>query len=316
MSEPRPDDGYRAVMRACADAIGLHPPEIVLPTDHWAEINGITTHYLDWGNPHLPHLVLLHGGGLTAHTWDMAALLLRDRYHVIAPDQRGHGDSGWTPDQQAHIDPYDLMLTDTRIFLDHLAFDRMALCGMSMGALNAIRYASRHPGRLQALAIVDVGPRVMREGRLEMARFRRETETLSHFDDFLDRAIQFNPQRHPAHLRYSLLHSLKRVDSGWTWKQDLRGGTRDDDAVTAALPTEMEERARWMSADLRAIKIPTLLIRGEISNMLPPDAAAEVVELMDDCELATIPGAGHSVQGDNPVAFARTLDEFLSRQLG
>ena len=316
MSEPRLDEDYRAAMRACADAIGLRPSAFVLPADHWVEINGIKAHYVDWGNPHLPHLVLLHGGGLTAHTWDMAALLLRDRYHVIALDQRGHGDSSWTPDQQAHLDTYELMLTDTRAFLDHLGFDRMALCGMSMGALNAIRYASRHPGRLQALSIVDVGPRVMREGRLEMARFRRGTETLSHFDDFFGRAVQFNPQRHPAHLRYSLLHSLKQVDGGWTWKQDLRGGTRDDDAVTASLPAEMEERARWMSADLRAIKIPTLLMRGAISNMLPPDAAAEVVELMDDCELVVIPGAGHSVQGDNPAAFAQTLDIFLSRRLG
>ncbi len=316
MSDPRPDEDYSAAMRACAEAIGLRPSAFVLPSDHWVEMNGIRGHYLDWGNPHLPHLVLLHGGGLTAHTWDMAALLLRDRYHIIALDQRGHGDSGWTPDYQAHLDSYELMLGDTRAFLDHLGYDRIALCGMSMGALNAIRYASRHPACLHALSIVDVGPRVMREGRLEMARFRRETETLSHFDDFLGRAVKFNPQRDPAHLRYSLLHSLKRVDGGWTWKQDLRGGTRDDDAVTAALPAEMEERARWMSADLRAIKIPTLLMRGAISNMLPPDAAAEVVELMDDCELAVIPGAGHSVQGDNPAAFAQTLDKFLSYRLG
>ena len=82
---------YTEEMRACAEAIDLAPSAIVRPEDRWTDLNGIRFHYLDWGNERLPHLVLLHGGSLTAHTWDMASLLLRDRYHVVALDQRGHG---------------------------------------------------------------------------------------------------------------------------------------------------------------------------------------------------------------------------------
>ena len=77
-------------------------------------------HYLDWGDEHLPHLVLLHGGSLTAHTWDMASLLLRDRYHVVSLDQRGHGDTAWTPDDQLDRDNGDLLLEETHAFIEQL----------------------------------------------------------------------------------------------------------------------------------------------------------------------------------------------------
>ena len=61
-----------------------------------------------------------------------------------------------------------------------------------------------------------------------MEQFRTATETLAQFDDFLDRAIKFMPHRPPAHLRYSLTHSLKRTDDGWTWKQDHRRRPQSD----------------------------------------------------------------------------------------
>jgi len=305
---------YRAEMSACAEAIGLQPSRICQPEDRWVDLNGIRFHYLDWGNDQLPHLVLLHGGSLTAHTWDMAALLLRDRYHVVAPDQRGHGDTGATPEERPDTDNDELMLQDTEAFIEHLGYDQLALCGMSMGALNAIRYAARHPQRLAAIVIVDVGPAVMLEGRLEMEQFRNETETMSEFEDFVRRAIKFNPQRRPEHLRYSLLHSLKPVDGGWTWKQHQQSAVARESAK-AHWKVEREERSRWMSEDLRAIKLPTLLMRGEISRMLSPGAARDAAALIEDGELAVIPRAGHSVQGDNPQDFARVLDDFLTRRL-
>lgn len=306
---------YRAEMRACAEAIDLRPPRIVQPEDRWVDLNGIRFHYLDWGNAHLPHLVLLHGGSLTAHTWDMAALLLRDRYHIVAPDQRGHGDTGATPPEQVDADNNDLMLQDVGAFIDHLGYDRLVLCGMSMGALNAIRYAARRPQRLDAIVIVDVGPAVVLEGRIEMEQFRNATETMRDFEDFVQRAIKFNPQRRPEHLRYSLLHSLERVENGWTWKQHQRSQGAAETAE-AHWKAEREERARWMRADLGAIKLPALLMRGEISKMLSPEAALDAAACLEDCELAVIPRAGHSVQGDNPRDFARVLDEFLTRRVG
>lgn len=305
---------YLADMRACAEAINLGVTEFVLPEDRWVDLNGLRFHYLDWGNETKPPLVLLHGGSLTAHTWDMAALMLRQHYHLIALDQRGHGDTGWTPEAQFGEDNDEVMLRDTEAFIDHLGYDRIILCGMSMGGINAFRYASRHADRLRALIIVDVAPVLMQEGQVDMAKFRQETETLSRFDDFLERAVKFAPQRKPAHLKYSLLHALKQVPEGWTWKQDRRqrpGAPTGD----AALAVRAERNARLWD-DVRAIPTPTLLMRGGISRILSMESADATAKEMADCETVEIPNAGHTVQGDNPADFARELDAFVAKRLG
>ncbi|HJP40378.1 MAG TPA: alpha/beta hydrolase [Dehalococcoidia bacterium] len=312
MNQPRTD--YLKEMRAAAEAIDLNPREFVQPTDHWVDLNGIRFHYLDWGNPELPHLVLLHGGSLTAHTWDMSALLLRQHYHVVALNQRGHGDTGWTPEDQLGEDWGAFMHQDTEQFMDHLGFEKFVLCGMSMGGINSYHYAARHPGRLQALIIVDVAPVTMKEGIIEMAQFRQDTETLSKFEDFLERAIKFNPKRNPAHLHYSLLHSLKQVDDGWTWKQDHRRPQQDLSDEEAKKTREVRSEELWQ--DVKAITTPTLLMRGENSKILAAEAAEKTVASMHDAEFVVVPRATHNVHADNPKDFAAELISFVSRKLG
>ena len=301
---------YATEMRECAEAIGLNPPEFVTPEDKWVTLNGIRMHYLDWGNDSKPPLVLLHGGGLTAHTWDMAALLLRPHYHMIALDQRGHGDTEWTPEAQLGEDNDALMLRDTEAFIDFLGYPQVILCGMSMGGNNSYRYAPTHADRLRLLIIVDVAPDLSTEGQRDMAAFRRDSETLSRFEDFLDRAVQFNPNRAPAHLKYSLMHSLKPAEGGgWTWKQDHRRRTPQDDAARAAHASSL-----WTA--VREITTPTLLMRGEVSRILSAENAEATAKAMHDCELVVIPRATHNVQGDNPKDFAAALDAFVVKRLG
>lgn len=310
---------YLDDMKACAEAINLGVTNYVQPEDRWVRLNDLDFHYLDWGNSHLPPLLLLHGGSLTAHTWDMAALLLRDQFHVIALDQRGHGDSGWTAEALLGENNQDLMAADTEAFINYLAYPRIVLCGMSMGGMNSLRYAAKHADRLARLIIVDIAPVTMQEGLMEMEAFRRETETMSKFEDFLERAVKFNPQRKPAHLKYSLLHSLKQVDDGWTWKQDHRPRPEtapppSDEAAKEQMQAMRRERSESLWADVKAITTPTLLMRGAISKILSEEAAKETVAAMTDAELVVIPNAGHSVQGDNPQAFATELKAFIDRR--
>ncbi len=310
----RPFANYLDEMRACAEAIGLEPREFVQPEDRWVQLNGINFHYLDWGNEHLPPLVLLHGGSLTAHTWDMACLLLREHYHCIALDQRGHGDTDWTPADQLDVDNGELMREDTQAFIEHLGYERIILCGMSMGGMNSIRYASEHPERLSALIVVDIAPVTMQAGILEMEAFRQETETMRRFEDFLERAIKFNPQRKPAHLKYSLMHSLKPVEDGWTWKQDHRRRRSSGDLSEEEQRAARAARTEQMWEQVRSIPVPTLLMRGEISKILSKEAADEMAAAMQDAEHVLIPGATHSVQGDNPKDLARELHAFVERR--
>lgn len=296
-------------MREAATAAGVTPPAFVLPTDHFASVNNLRLHFLDWGKAHLPPIVLLHGVRLQAHTWDMSALLLRDHYHLIAVDQRGHGDSEWTSDADFVQDTFQLMVEDARQLIDHLStkhgWKKFILVGMSMGGIVAMQYAAQFANRLQALCIVDIAPTTMNSGVLSMEGFKLETETLSRFEDFLERAHKFMPHRPIAQLRYSLLHSLKQQPDGrWTWKQDHRPG-----AVKRLTPLS----DLWN--DLPKIDVPTLLMRGAQSNVLAEDTALRAVQTFPNAKLVTIDPATHNVHSDNPSAFARELHSFLHATL-
>jgi len=293
------------LVRDAAVAAGVAPREFVLPTDHYAVANALRLHYLDWGNAHLPPVLLLHGVRLQAHTWDMAALLLRDHYHLVAVDQRGHGDSEWTSDAQFGDDTFDLMLEDTRQLVEQLAdrwrWDKFILVGMSMGGITAMRYAAEFSDRLLALCLVDIAPTTMHSGVLSMEGFKIETETLCRFEDFLERAHKFMPHRSVAQLRYSLMHSLKQLPDGrWTWKQDHRAGAVRHHAPLAELWNELPK-----------IMCPTLLMRGAQSNVLAADVAQRAMDTLPKGKLITIDPATHNVHSDNPVAFARELHAFL-----
>lgn len=302
---------YLAIMKECAVAAGVDPTEFVQPRDHSVKLGNINLHWLDWGNTDAPHVLLLHGGSLTAHTWDMAVLCLRHKYHFVALDQRGHGDSGWTPESDLGQDGGDLMLGDTRAFIDHLNLPDLTLVGMSMGGINTIRFAARFGDHLRAVGIVDVAPVSMEEGQREMADYREATDVLDSFEDFVDRSKKFMPHRAEAHLRYSLFHSLKQTDDGrYTWKRDRRqrppSQLSADDAQRA---NEQREAALWQ--DVRSIDKPTLLFRGAQSKILSEATATRMIDELPNGRLVTIPRATHNVHSDNPVDFARALDDFL-----
>jgi pimeloyl-ACP methyl ester carboxylesterase len=297
--------GTLQLLRDAAAAAGVVPREFALPLDHYAVVNDLRLHYLDWGSRDKPPVLLLHGVRLQAHTWDMAALLLRDHYHLIAVDQRGHGDSEWTSDAQFNDDTFDLMLEDTRQLVSHLGLKRFILVGMSMGGVTAMRYAAAFPDTLAALCIVDIAPTTLNSGVLSMEGFKIETETLSRFEDFLERSHKFMPHRPIAQLRYSLMHSLKQLPDGrWTWKQDHRAG-----AVKRTKPLS----ELW--SDLPNITAPTLFMRGAQSNVLAPDAAEQAAATVRRGKLVTIDPATHNVHSDNPNAFARELHAFLRAEL-
>src|SRR3977135_563920 len=86
-------------LRAAAAAANLGQLEIVASEQYDVQLGDMQVHVLDWGGSGEP-IVLLHGGGLTAHTWDLVCLGLRPTYRCIAPDLRGHGDSSWSPEQR------------------------------------------------------------------------------------------------------------------------------------------------------------------------------------------------------------------------
>ena len=287
-----------------ADLAGLGQVEIALPDDHDVVLGDMRLHFLDWGTNGLAPVLFLHGGGLTAHTWDLVCLALRASAHCFALDQRGHGDSEWSPEldygSEAHV-------RDLEGLIEHLGLERPVLVGQSMGALNALGYAEHHAGSLAGLVLVDMTPEVRFEGAKRIFDFVTAPAELDSVEAFVERAMEFNPDRDPRLLRRSLLHNLRPLPDGkWTWKYDRRAMTRDRFDKIRSEVSAIRDR-------LGSVTCPTLVVRGQHSDVVSQESAAALAEQLPDGEWTTVPDAGHTVQGDNPRGLASALEVFLRR---
>jgi len=122
-------------------------------TDHTISLANLTFHYREAGDPTAPPLILLHALGSDARDWDEVALALAERYHVLAFDQRGHGDSA-----RPGIYSFELMRDDLKAFVDPLSLDRFTLVGHSMGGTVAFLFAEQWPDRIERLVAEDTPP--------------------------------------------------------------------------------------------------------------------------------------------------------------
>src|SRR5260370_20343846 len=199
-------DEYREHLATTAVRAGFSFDGVVLPQDHEVTVGGMRLHYLDWGGKDLPPIVFLHGGALTAHTWDLVCLALRDDYHCIALDQRGHGDSDWAEDADYSI---RAQLADTKGFVDKIGLDKFILIGISLGAINSLAFATAHPERLTALVIIDAGPERRRPGSSRIRDFVNDSEHLVSVEAIIERALKFNPRPDPAILRRGVIPNLR-----------------------------------------------------------------------------------------------------------
>jgi len=126
------------------------------PTSHSFISQRLRLHYVDWGNPDAPPLILQHGGRDHCRSWDWAAEELRHDWHVICPDVRGHGDSAWSPDGNYAM---DAMVYDFTQLVETLGYDKVTLCAHSMGGAIATYFTSLYPERVNKLVNIEgLGP--------------------------------------------------------------------------------------------------------------------------------------------------------------
>jgi pimeloyl-ACP methyl ester carboxylesterase len=292
-----------AHLRLASEIAGLELDELALPTRHHVVLDGLRIHYLDWGNAERPPLLFLHGGSLTAHTWDLVCLALRRDYHCVAVDQRGHGDSEWSP-----VGDYgpDANARDIRLLIEQLQLRGPVLVGQSLGGLHALAYTASAADSVAAVALVDVAPGVESTGAQRVADFALNDPGPRPFEDFVRRALAFNPRRDPRLLRNSLKHSLRRLPDGmWTWKYDRR---RLDAGYFESTKAHVERLRESASA----IVCPVLVVRGADSDVLSDAAAADFAAALPHGRWRRVDAAGHNVQGDNPRGLVRALAGFLA----
>ena len=295
-------DEYRDHLETTAVRAGFAFGGVVLPSEHDVNVGKLRFRYLDWGTKGLRPILFLHGGALTAHTWDLCCLALRDEFHCIALDQRGHGDTDWAPDADYSI---GAQREDIRGFADRLGLDRFVLVGQSMGAINGLAFAVTHPERLSALVMIDAGPEVRRRGSSRIREFVNGGAKPETLEEIIERALAFNPRRDPQILRRSLMHNLRRQpDGSWSWKYDRSRFQRLDH------DTHLAERRR-LADNLAKVTCPALVIRGAESDVFHQDDAERLAKNFPDGRQITIAQAGHTVQGDNPKDLVAALREFL-----
>jgi pimeloyl-ACP methyl ester carboxylesterase len=271
--------------------------------DELIELRGLRFYYREWPGPHAdaPTLLLLHGYTGHARSWDHFAEAMSDRYRVLALDQRGHGQTQWAPPNA-----YDTieMVEDLDAFVRALALERFALLGLSMGGIVSFAWAGRRPNSLGKLVIVDIAPEIDVEGLKRIQSGVVRSDVFASRDEAFARAREDNPIPPPDHQRYRVDYSLMRMEDGrFTFRYDR--ALRDPRNPRRGIPAEEGWRL------VANIAVPTLLIRGELSDILTRDVAERMAKSMPRGRLVEIAGSGHPVPLDKPGQFLAAVRDFL-----
>ena len=287
-----------------ASSLIPHPsslrPQPASYTDRYIEVGGVRLHYQDFGTAGKPVLVCVHGGAANGHWFDFVAAGFTPDHHVIALDQRGHGDSDWVSPPAYSYHDYAADLDKLAAKLDLRDF---TLIGHSMGGMVTMVYASTYPGRMKKLVVVDTSINLSEE-RLSAMRGvgNREGSSYSNKADLVAR-FKLRPGNSLAPLEtqhYIGGHSARQFpDGGWRHKFDRS---------VYALREQMDGLPCW-----DRIKVPALLVRGDRSPRITPEILAAVKARAPQVELATVADADHHVMIDNPEGFVRAVRPFLAK---
>jgi pimeloyl-ACP methyl ester carboxylesterase len=264
-------------------------------------VSGLRFHLLEWGEPSRPPILMLHGGGESAHSWDLVALALSDRYHVIALDQRGHGDTEWPRDGNFSM---HAMAEDIQQILTVLGLEQPTLVGHSMGGRAMIAYLLSVPGGASRAIIVDISPEVPQHAAERGWNYLRGTYEFSSLDEYVERVMQHDPFRSRSYVEWTARYALMLQNDGkLVRKHDPRRML--EEATHLVTPEEFSIRA------VHRITCPVLVVRGEHSRVLPADTAEHLASLLPNGSLVTVPACGHNVHTQNVRGFLAAIEPFL-----
>src|SRR5215468_8203721 len=174
-----------AALRAASHNAGAQNLTTAQPLfmDRYAMGDGLRLHYLDWGTPTKPTMILIHGIARHAHTFDHIVPEFTRDYRVIALDMRGHGDSAWSPEGAYLVEDH---VRDLEAVIRELGLARVTLWGNSTGGRVVQVYAGLHPEMVERLIVEDVGPERPQNVADGFARrVQREAEGWASEDDLV-----------------------------------------------------------------------------------------------------------------------------------
>jgi len=260
----------------------------------------------DYGNRAALPVILLHGGGQTRHSWHETALALAAAgVRAVSVDLRGHGESGWSDS-----DHYDLTWFARDAAAVARSFERRpVLVGASMGGLSGIlAHGEIAYPLLAALVLVDVAPRMERVGVARVIAFMTANpDGFESLEQAADAVAQYLPHRPRPKNLGGLAKNLRRGEDGrYRWHWDPRWMTHDH-------KTTPEQFLSRMHAAAQKLDIPTLLIRGGLSDVLSESGAREFLELVPHAEYVDVMDAAHMVASDSNERFSAAILPFIRR---
>jgi pimeloyl-ACP methyl ester carboxylesterase len=251
-----------------------------------------------WGEA-APEMVFLHGGGQNAHTWDLVALQLGRP--AVALDLPGHGHSSWRDD---HDYRPSRSAQAVAVAIEQLAPAAAAVVGMSLGGLTTIALAGIRPDLIAKAVLVDVTPGsvaawgTMTEAQRGTVALISGPRTFATLEEMVDRAVAASPRRPASAVRRGVVHnSVQQPDGTWAWRYDVRN------------PETHHRESLWDS--VAGLTMPTMLIRGGESRFTADADVDRMRAELPRLRVETVPGAGHSVQSDQPTSLAALISDFV-----
>lgn len=288
---------FASLLRSAAD-LGIDHSADIRYRSRQTVIRGLRFHFLEWGEPGAPPILLLHGGNQSAHSWDLVSLNLADRYHVFALDQRGHGDSEWTRDQDYS---FETRAADALEFVLDQGLSSPVVVGHSMGGYVAMTMALGDPELARGLVLVDVGPELSPRGVEVIRDFVSHNVEFDDLDQFLDAVARYDRFRSREHIARTLKYNmLCRADGKYASKVDHR---RLPGVSAMPRPATLE--------DFGVLTRPVLVVRGSESDVFDADAAERFVAALANGRLATVADAGHNVHSANTAGFLEVVGPFI-----
>ena len=279
---------------------GIHALDISPPAERLLDSRGLRLRWLDWGGGGV-NLVFLHGGALTANSWELVCLALRDRFRCVALDARGHGWSEYSDELAYRLEDH---VFDVEALLGEIGEAPSIVIGHSMGAFVGIALAARN--QLAGLILVDAAPGV----DLEVARAHLEPLRLldqrAPVEELLERGGLADPSRDRRLIERALLHNVvAQPDGTWMWRHDRRFDWY----------REFSSRLEYLDSLTPSITCPVLVVRPTRSRALSPAAVARLVARLARGRSVEIEGSGHNVQSDQPLRLAAAIEDFVRLEI-
>jgi len=288
----------RIVCGVLAAAFGLLLSTAQAQTDRFVNVNGLRIHFVEWGKQGAQPMILLHGIGRVARTFDPVAMHFSKNHRVIAMDMRGHGDSDWDPEGRYLVEDY---VQDVEGLAAQLQLQDIIIWGNSTGGRVAQVFAGLHPELVSAVIAENVGPERPREIADSLtSRIQREDASgWASEDELFAELKKGSPRTSDEVLRaYAHFGSKRRADGRVVWK-------RDPKIADGFVPTEL-----WRF--VRQIRSPILYVLGGRSTIVPLETQQQLRETLPNVQIVTMPGLGHYPSEENPKEFIEIVERFLA----